>query len=202
MPPSSATALSIDRAAVRGILHVARQQHGLAAGVLDQALGLLRVVVLAEIGDQHVGAFAGEGDRHGAADAAVAAGDDRPFAGQPSRAFVGRLAVIGDGLHLRWCSRASAAAVWGKAASDSRSWGAVSLSSMPWAGRRRSESPLLKPRSRRSVPERRLRRISGSNSESDLAATRTNSIRLRGCKAARPDHAVFASPVGFRATPS
>ena len=89
-----------DRPAMRGVLDVAREQDGFAAGVLDQALGLLGVLMLAEIGDQHVGALARKRKRHRAADAAVAAGDDRLFAGQPPRAFVGLLAVIGDGLHL------------------------------------------------------------------------------------------------------
>src|SRR4051794_40967820 len=56
--------------------------------------------MLAEIGDQHVGALARKRQRHRAADAAIATGDDRLPAGQPTRAFVGMLAVIGDGIHL------------------------------------------------------------------------------------------------------
>ena len=64
-------------AAVRGLGHVAGDQHRLAAGLLDELGGVLGVVVLVEVGDQHVGTLAGEGDRHRAADAAVAAGDHR-----------------------------------------------------------------------------------------------------------------------------
>lgn len=82
------------------MLDVAREQDGFAAGVLDQALGLIGILMLAEIGDQHVGTLARKRQRHRAADAAVAAGDDRLFARQPPRAFVGLLAVIGDGIHL------------------------------------------------------------------------------------------------------
>ena len=61
--------------------------------------------------------------------------------------------------------------------------------------------PLLKPRSRRSVPERRLRRISGSNRIASRISRRRARIQFGcvGCKAARPDHAVFASPVGVSA---
>ncbi len=89
-----------DRPAMRGVLDVAREQDGFAAGVLDQALALLGVLMLAEIGDQHVGALARERDGHRAADAAIAAGDDRFLAGQAPRAFVRLLAVVGDGIHL------------------------------------------------------------------------------------------------------
>ena len=47
----------------------------LPPGLLDELRGVLRVLVLVEVGDQDVGALAGEGDGHGPADAAVAAGD-------------------------------------------------------------------------------------------------------------------------------
>jgi hypothetical protein len=46
-----------------------------------------------------VGAFAGEGDRRGAADAAVAAGDERLAAKQTPRASVAFLAMIGTRRH-------------------------------------------------------------------------------------------------------
>ena len=48
--------------------------------VLDQALGRLGVLVLVEVDDRDVGALLGEGDRDRAADAAVAAGDQRDLA--------------------------------------------------------------------------------------------------------------------------
>jgi len=37
-----------------------------------------------QIGDQNIGAFARIGDGHGAANAAVTAGDDGPFAVEPA----------------------------------------------------------------------------------------------------------------------
>jgi hypothetical protein len=53
-----ADSLVHDRPAMRGVQNIAREQDGFAAGVLDQALGLLGVLMLAEIGDQQVGALA------------------------------------------------------------------------------------------------------------------------------------------------
>jgi hypothetical protein len=58
-----------DRAAVCRVGQVARHEHRLAAGLLYPAGGLPRVVVLVEVGDEHVGAFPGERDGHGPADA-------------------------------------------------------------------------------------------------------------------------------------
>jgi hypothetical protein len=60
------------------VLHVAGNQHALAAFLLDPALGLLGVLVRAEVDDRDVGAFAREQHRHRAADAGVAAGDRAP----------------------------------------------------------------------------------------------------------------------------
>lgn len=48
----------------------------LLPGHLDQMGGVLGVLVLAEVGDEDVGALAGVGDRHRPSDATVAAGDD------------------------------------------------------------------------------------------------------------------------------
>jgi len=70
------------------------------ARLLDVARGVLRVVVLAQVGDDDVGALAGEGDCHGPADPAVAAGDDRPLSGQPAGALVALLAVVRPRGHL------------------------------------------------------------------------------------------------------
>ena len=50
-----------------------------AAFVLDRSLRLLGILVLVEVGDRDVGALPGEEDRHGAADAGVAAGNERDF---------------------------------------------------------------------------------------------------------------------------
>ena len=77
--------------AVGGVVQVTRHQHRLA-GVL---------LLLGQVGDEHVGALAGEGDRHGTADAGVPARDDRGLALELAGASVALLAAVGDGLHLR-----------------------------------------------------------------------------------------------------
>jgi len=60
-------------AARLGRLEVAGELQAAAALVRHQPLRLRRVLVLAEVGDRHVGALARKVDGHGAADAAVAA---------------------------------------------------------------------------------------------------------------------------------
>src|SRR3982074_3340900 len=61
----SAYRLVHDRPAMRRVLNIAREQDGFAAGFFDEALGLLGVLMLAEIGDQQVGALARKRKRHG-----------------------------------------------------------------------------------------------------------------------------------------
>ena len=56
--------------------HVGLDDLGLAAGVLDLLLRRERRVLVLVVVDRHGGALAGELERDGAADAAVAAGDD------------------------------------------------------------------------------------------------------------------------------
>src|SRR5690606_23364333 len=58
---------------------------------LDDPRRLLRIVALEQIDDRHVGAFAREQRRHRAADAAVAAGDDRDLAVEAAGAGMERL---------------------------------------------------------------------------------------------------------------
>ena len=65
---------------------VAADQEALGAVLFDAALGFLGVLGFFEIDDRHVGAFAGEVQRHRAADAAVAAGDERGLAREPAAA--------------------------------------------------------------------------------------------------------------------
>jgi hypothetical protein len=74
-------------------------QHASAAGVLDIAGDVARVVVLVEVGNQHFGACPGKRDGDGTADAAIAAGNDRPFAGEFSRAAVTVFTAVGHGIH-------------------------------------------------------------------------------------------------------
>jgi hypothetical protein len=71
-----------DLPAVLGRLDVARCENSLAARFLDPLLRFLRVLILVEIGNKHIRAFASIGDRHGPADSAVGAGDDRLLAGK------------------------------------------------------------------------------------------------------------------------
>jgi hypothetical protein len=79
----------------------ARDKHDPAAGLLDPARGLAGVVLLlGQVRDQDIGTFAGEGDRHRAADTGIAAGDDRGAALELATAFVRLLAMVGLGRHL------------------------------------------------------------------------------------------------------
>lgn len=63
-------------AAEVGIGHITTDQQRFAAFGLDYLLRGLGVLVLVEIHDGHIGAFAGEMHRGGAADAAVSSGHD------------------------------------------------------------------------------------------------------------------------------
>ena len=75
MRPNSST-VALDRLPAEHLVaDVAREQERAAALVLDQARGLLRVVVLLQIEDRDQRALARHRDRDRAADAAVAAGD-------------------------------------------------------------------------------------------------------------------------------
>ena len=99
--PNSETARSTMRRQCCLVGDVAGDQHDAAAGLLDPARGLARVVfLLGQVGDQDIGAFAGEGDGHRAADAGIAAGDDRGAALELAAALVRLLAVVGLGRHL------------------------------------------------------------------------------------------------------
>src|SRR5438067_1392781 len=82
-----------DRSAMLGILDIPCDEHHLAACFFHQSLALVRVLLLVEIGDQHIGALAREGESDGAADSAVAACHDRLHARQSTSTFVSPLAV-------------------------------------------------------------------------------------------------------------
>jgi hypothetical protein len=85
--------------AMRAIAQIARHEDGFSPFLLDQLLDLLRVVVFAEIGDQHVRPLARIGDRDGSPNAAVAAGDDRFQALEFAVALVAGLSVIRTRIH-------------------------------------------------------------------------------------------------------
>jgi hypothetical protein len=97
--PNSATAVSMtDRQCSASARSPA--QHRLAAGLLYPAGGLPRIIVLVEVGDEHVGAFPGKRDRHGPPNAAIRASDHGGLASQPPRPPVALLAVIRLRVHL------------------------------------------------------------------------------------------------------
>jgi hypothetical protein len=85
-----------ERLAVLLVGDVAGREHRRPAGLSHQPRRLLPVLLLGlEVGQHDVGALAGEGDRDGAADAGVAARDERAPAGELAAAAVGGLAVVG-----------------------------------------------------------------------------------------------------------
>src|SRR3954462_7132369 len=83
-----------------GCCDVAGDQHTATPGLLHPAPGFLRVLVLIEVADQQVRAFARERDGDRAADAAVTAGDDRHLVLETPVTDVALLAVIGPRRHL------------------------------------------------------------------------------------------------------
>src|SRR5690606_14110674 len=84
------------------VREVAWDRHGPAPGFADPPRRFLGVVVLAEIRDGDVGALAGEGNGDRAADAAVAAGNERPATLEQSGTAIAVLAVVGAWHQLRF----------------------------------------------------------------------------------------------------
>jgi hypothetical protein len=98
--PEARHGLIDDLAALRLVGEVARQQQALASGLFDPTRGFLGVFMLVQVRDSHVRAFTGEGNRHGAADAAVGAGDQGDLVCQASGAFVALFAAVWIRLHF------------------------------------------------------------------------------------------------------
>src|SRR5690606_117828 len=98
------------------------QQRAPALG-LDVALHLLGVLVLLEVEDRHVGALLREVDRHGAADAAVAAGDRRDLALELAAGPVGLALVARRRDHLLLAPALPALLLGGHAARLAPRWG-------------------------------------------------------------------------------
>ena len=73
-----------------GVGDIAGEENAAAAFLLDSLLGLLGVLVLVEIGERDVGALAREEHRDRAADAGIAAGDQRHLVEKLLRALVVR----------------------------------------------------------------------------------------------------------------
>ncbi|XUR38955.1 hypothetical protein ACQY74_007095 (plasmid) [Rhizobium leguminosarum bv. trifolii] len=89
-----------DLSAVGGILDVTADEDSLASGLLDQPFRLIGILILVEIGEQQIGTLPGIGDRHCPANAAIAAGDDRPLALQPLGTAIALFAMVGNRVHL------------------------------------------------------------------------------------------------------
>src|SRR5437667_12750439 len=75
------------------VANIAGERDRAATLLLDNLLCLRRVIVLAQIDNRDVRALTRKQGRYRAADAAVAAGDERDLASQPVGAFVTRLPV-------------------------------------------------------------------------------------------------------------
>ena len=68
---------------------------------LDESDNFLGVrLLLRQIGNRNIGAFAGKGDCGGAPDAGIATGHQRLAPLQPARAAITLLAMVGDGIHF------------------------------------------------------------------------------------------------------
>lgn len=89
----------VARAAVPFVADVAVHEERFAARRFHHALRLTRVLVLAQVGDQHVGTFAGERQRDGSTNAAVSARDEGGSSRQTAVALVGIFAKVGSGIH-------------------------------------------------------------------------------------------------------
>ena len=91
----------LDGAAALCLLpHVGLDREAAPALLFDLPLGLLRVLVFVEVDDGDVGALSGEKDGDGAADAAVAAGDERGLPVELAGAAVVGLLELGARRHL------------------------------------------------------------------------------------------------------
>src|SRR6185437_5774267 len=89
-----------DVPAVLRLGQVATDEHGAAPGLLDELGDLGRVVVLAQVGNEDVGAFPRVRDGDRPADPAVRAGDHRHLAGELAGAPVAGLPGVGHRIHL------------------------------------------------------------------------------------------------------
>ena len=163
------------------VLEVAGQLERGPAGVAHDARGLVGVALLVlEVGDRDVGALAGEGERDGAADARVAAGDDRLAAFEPARAAVGRLAEVGRLAHLALepgvleliGGQRVAGAGWSGPGSCAGRWS--------WARRYPTRSAPIRPHRDGSARARRRRAATPPSATSP--SVRQTARRCAGCR--------------------
>src|SRR6201989_3020423 len=87
------------------IRDIAGYDNGSAPRLLNPGGAFLRIVMLLEVGDQDVGAFPSESQRHGAADAAVGARNQRCLACKAAATLVAFLAVVRTWPHGFFLSR-------------------------------------------------------------------------------------------------
>jgi hypothetical protein len=75
----------VDQRLAVGLLRdVTGQQQALATGFLDPACGFTGIFMFVQVGDRHIGAFAGKCDGHSAANTAVGTGNQGDFIRQPA----------------------------------------------------------------------------------------------------------------------
>jgi hypothetical protein len=87
------------------IREIPGHEHGAAAGLLHQASSVFGVLMLVQVRDDHVGAFAGKRDRHRPADPTVPAGHHGDLPAQPVVTAIGILAMVRLVGHCRLRSR-------------------------------------------------------------------------------------------------
>ena len=92
----------LDHRTTEGLIaDVTGQRHCLASGVADQRHDCLCIRLLVrQVTDGDIGAFAGKGDRCGTPDSRVSAGDQRLAPGEPVGAAVALFAMIRRWLHV------------------------------------------------------------------------------------------------------
>src|SRR6516225_7119194 len=104
MPRSSDSALSTTRRQWSAFLYVAGNDNGLSPGLVHKPLGLLGILVLAQVGNEDVRPFPCKSKRDRSTDPAVGAGDDRLLVHEPARSAISPFAMIRHRLHRRRCS--------------------------------------------------------------------------------------------------
>jgi hypothetical protein len=97
---------------MRRILYVARHQDAVPPSVFHQALSLFGILVLAIVADQHIGAFAGEGEYDGTPDPAITPGDNRLLSDKSPGSFVGGLSVVRHRIHSGGTARHWLLLIW------------------------------------------------------------------------------------------
>ena len=168
--PNASTARATASRQKRLVAEVARDRDAAPILRLDPALGRAGVVVLVEVEDRDVGPLLGETDRDRAADAAVAAGDQRGLAGE----LAGAPVVLHVGLRLGRHRRAQAGLAVLLLGGVVRGLGLRHGLALSWAGRRparrrgaaRCGGPWITEQRRKSSPGPRAKPAARAKSPS------------------------------------